>query len=390
MRRQLLIALLLAALSAPAGAAKYAPKPVKTKTPARAATVTKQSLHFTVTSTAAGYVDPMLAICEASLDGYRDLFGLSLYPNPNPGDKRTVVVVTPNAAGKSFFTPRWDTRPAELRLMVPATAGAAKPAAYGPQTVFSLTRELARPVAAFDNEPFNAGLMDYLGAHVVDYAAAKLDAQRVPRSEDWVQLAGTGQFTRWGERAQPGGEAAAALLLYRVANAHGKEAIGKALRLLALEQPPARPLKIAALCRQLMDLTGDGEIEEWFREAHFPTVADPQNVTAAELWALPTHAARCQVLCTRWGTGAIGPLEGSQAQALLQVASGERAKTTASTPEGVRVKAADAKGVIAWYQPATRRIYVIGSVTVQPSGVTVTDDAIDAQGQPLHLNPAVK
>ncbi len=157
-----------------------------------------------------------------------------------------------------------------------------------------------------------------------------------------------------------------------------------------LQHPATKQVKVAALVQQLQDTSNEGEIDKWFQDAHFPTVLDPQNIKAAELWQLTDHNARCRLLCKRWGASTTGILEDSPVQVLLQVASGDQPKTRASTPDGVTVKAADTKGVIVWYQPSTKRLFVIGRVTVEPTGQTVQDDAIDAKGESLHLNPPAK
>jgi len=259
-----------------------------------------------------------------------------------------------------------------------------------------MARAFAEPLGRFDNARFNDGFMDYLAAYVVDYAAAKTTPGG-PMGMNYSQVVGSGQFGRPQANLQPGSQQAAAALLNRVGVAYGKDTLGKAVRLLDIApdtrgKPGMAPqaLRVAALCQQLIDQTGDGEIQKWFQDQHFSTVLDPQNITAGELWQLTDHNARCRLLCQRWGASTSGLLDDSPVQVILQVASGEQAKTVASTPEGVKVKAADDKGVIAWYQPATKRIYVLGTVTVEPSGQTVTDDAVDAKGQALHLNGAAK
>jgi len=386
MRKLGLMVLLVTLLGVLPGWAATAPK--------KAAATTKESDHFSITSDLPpAYMEAVLKLCETSLDGYRDLFGFSLYPNPNPGDKRTAIFAMRGT--EMVFSSDWTKRPGEMHLTVPAGSGLTPAGQVVPWLFFRFGWALSAPLACYDNPRFNQGLQDYFGAQIVDYAAGKLTPKSGPTPFDYVQLVGSGSLERVRATAKPGSAGAAAGLLDRLANTYGKDTLGKAMRLLGTPEAVAKPIvvrpgappvyKVAALCQQLINLTNEGEIERWFQEQHFATVLDPRDVTAAELWALTDANARCRLLCQRWGTSTTGILNGSPVQIILQVASGEQAKTLASTPEGVTVKAADNKGVIAWYQPATKRVYVLGKVELRPSGAFVQDDAINEKGEAMHL-----
>ncbi len=62
---------------------------------------------------------------EATLDGYREVFGFSLYPNPNPGDKRFIIVAT--RGDKMNATADWKSKPAVFRLSMPQIGGIGGP-----------------------------------------------------------------------------------------------------------------------------------------------------------------------------------------------------------------------------------------------------------------------
>jgi hypothetical protein len=307
-----------------------------------------------------------------------------------------MVITAMKGSGKGSFTARWDQKPAEVQLVAPKESASTPPGSLGPQELFLLAREFSYPVASYDNEQFNAGLMDYLGAHVVDYVAAKLDAAKRPRPDDLVEVGGTEQFTRWASSAEPGTQTAAAMLLYRVANAHGKDTVGKALRLVAMSNEPTwqagagagvhpRIYKVAALCQQLVDMTGDGEIAQWFRESRFPSIVDPMNVTAAELWGQKDEVTRCQFLCARWGGNGVGLLDGKQVVLLGRFdeqkhpAAVQQQKSV--TVEGVVLEAVPGSVTSVWFQPETKRIYIAGKVKLV-SGATVENGTIDVPAAP--------
>ncbi len=316
-----LIALLLAA---PAwSAAKPAP-------PKPAPMVVKESAHFTLKSNLPpATMEALLKLCEATLDGYREVFGFSLYPNPNPGDKRLMVVATEGS--QMGLTGEWSSHPAVFRLTFPETGGMSGPGQLMPWVYSRLAHAFAEPLANFDTPRFNDGFKDYLAAYVVDYTAGKV-VPAGPGGFNYSQMVGSGQFEHGPAALEPGSEQAAAALLDRVGKAMGKAALGKAFREVGiseqpLQHPATKQVKVAALVQQLMDSTTEGEMEKWFQDAHFPTVLDPQNIKAAELWQLTDHNTRCRLLCQRWGASTTGILEGGPVQVLLQVASGDTAKT---------------------------------------------------------------
>jgi hypothetical protein len=250
----------------------------------------------------------------------------------------------------------------------------------------------------FDNANFTDGFAAYTASEVVAYIHGRLGKSAWPRPYDHLSQEGPAWLESWTRDAQPGTAQAAALLLSRIGRQYGRGLMGKAVRLLAMQggegaSAQARPMlgsraphKVAALCQQLIQLTTDGGIMQAFRDQHFPTLMDPANVTADELWAVTDEMALCKLICERWGTNVSGVLDGNPVVLLFETGPKEKPVADSRTPDGLTLEPAGRGRMFAWYQPATRRTYVVGGVKVLPSGITVTDDAIGPDGQPLHAN----
>jgi hypothetical protein len=376
-----IVAALISAVTfaaAPCLAAQPAPKPAAAPAKGDSYT-TKETRHFVVKSNLpAPFPAAISDICEATLDGYRDRFGLYLYPNPYPGDKRMVVwaVQKPGKASVSLET---QVKPMELHISVPSDAALNPPADGGEHHLFAIAREFGRLPIAFNNDSFNAGVAAYLGSEVVNYVATRLGEKAWPRPYSYIGDDGTGRLRSWQYTAEPASPESAASLLDELARAHGRETLGKAFRLLTRSTQP-KPYKVAALCRLLVDMTGDGEIAEMFKSHRFPSVLDPVDITASELWEADDEPTRCKLICDRWGTNADGLLDGLPVTLLLR-ATEERRPAPVRTPDGLTLSPVREAWAMAWYQPATKRTYISGKVLVSPTGVVVEDTILGPDGE---------
>jgi hypothetical protein len=375
------VAALILAVTFAAAPCLAAPPPAEpAATPAKGDRyTTKETRHFVVKSNLpAPFPEAISDICEATLDGYRDRFGLYLYPNPYPGDKRMVVwaVQKPGRASVSIETER---KPMELRISVPSDAALNPPDDGGEHHLFAIAREFGRLPISFDSDSFNAGVADYLGSEVVDYVATRLGPKAWPRPYSYVGDDGTGRLRSWQYTAEPASPESAAALLDELAHAHGRETLGKAFRLLTRSTQP-KPYKVAALCRLLVDMTSDGEITEMFKRHRFPSVLDPADITVSELWAPDDEPSRCKLICSRWGSNVSGLLDGLPVALLLR-ATEDRRPAPVRTPDGLTLSALRDAWAMAWYQPATKRTYVSGKIIVSPPGVVVEDTILGPDGE---------
>jgi len=384
---------------APCAAAMRAKRGTTAVKPEATVTV-KQSRHFTIKSNLPEpFVNAVLDICEASLDGYRDLFGLYLYPNPYPGDKRMVIYAVMKPGNASLASHPY-LKPAEIHMVVPSDAALNPPGRGGSHHTSGFAHELAHMAIMFDNPSFSEGFATYMACEVVTFVHERLGRKAWPRPYDYLALDGPPRLAKWASAAAPGTEQAAALLLSRIGKQYGREVIGKAVRLLAKSDSHAIPWKnasgqtfwtahkVAAFCQKLVELTNDSAIVELFRQQRFATVVDPKNITAAELWAAEDQAAVCRLICDRWRTNVNGILDGSEVELLLEVWPDREPPPTSRTRDGLVLAPAEGGWALAWYQPVTKRTYVVGRATVLPSGITVENDAIGPDGKPLHINTA--
>ncbi len=178
------------------------------------------------------------------------------------------------------------------------------------------------------------------------------------------------------------------MLLDRIGTAHGKDTIGKAIRLLDTPDAPVTATtthKVAALCQELAELTSNGEIEGWFRKNISRPCSTSRISKRANCGSLQTTTPGANFSASAGARARRGSWRTNRCRSSFRWPPAIRPRQ-ASTPDGITVTAADTKGVIVWYQPATKRLYVIGRVMVEPTGQTVQDDAIDAKGESLHLN----
>lgn len=395
MRTRLATVVALAVLLhvAPCGAASKTKRGPGT---AKAGTLSaKQSAHFTIKSNLPEpFLDAILNVCEASLDGYRDLFGLYLYPNPYPGDKRMVIYAV-RKPGKPSLASHPSLKPVEVHMVAPSDAALNPPGQGGSHHTSEFAREFGRMAVVFDNASFSDGFAAYMASEVVTYVHSRLGQKAWPRPYDYVAMDGPAWLESWAHGAQPGTEQAAALLLSRIGREYGREVIGKAVRLLAMSDEHAVPsqgergktarevFKVAAFCQQLVQLTADGEIVKAFREQHFATVMVPESITSAELWAAKDRMALCRLICDRWGTNVNGILDGSEVVLLFETGPKQRPVGTSRTPDGLTLAPAGSGRTFAWYRPATKWTYVVGRVKVLPSGIMVEDGVIGPDGEPV-------
>ena len=394
MRNVWLVLILAALMGAMPSRGAMAARRAKVARPKPGTIVTKQSVHFTIKSNLPlPFTDAVLAVCEASLDGYRDLFGFYLYPNPDPGDKRMVISAAMTPGNDRLWTYP-GLKPAEMHWAVPSQAALNPPGQGGSHHLFDFAHEFGQLVMRFDDSKFSEGFSSYAASEVVDYVAKRLGPKAWPRPYDYVKEDGTGRLRSWAETAQPGTPEAAAALLSRIAAEHGRQTIGKAVRLLARSDSDRVRVrrqvrdvfytgyKVAAFCQTLMELTGDGEIGEMFRTQHFSTVLDPVSITAADLWACPDHPARCKLICDHWGTNVRGIMDGAPVELIFQLSPGESPKTTPRTPDGLVLDPLPGDWTAAWYQPSTKRTYIMGRVRVTPPGVVVENTTLGPSAAP--------
>jgi hypothetical protein len=395
----LLLAMVMVMLQVvPGRAAAQARKGTTTAKPTAALTV-KQSVHFTIKSNLPEpFMKAVLDLCEASLDGYRDLFGLYLYPNPYPGSKRMLIYAVMKP-GSPLLASYPYLKPPEIHLALPSDAALNPPGRGGPHHVSGFAHEFAHMAMMFDNPSFSEGFASYMASEVVTYIHRRLGSKAWPRAYDYLTLEGPARLEKWAETAAPGTEQGAAVLLSRIGRQYGREVVGKAVRLLTRSDSHAIPWKnergetfytahqVAAFCQQLVQLTGDAAIVKLFREQHFATLLDPQDIAAAELWAAEDSTAVCQLVCERWKTNVNGILEGSEVYLLLEAWPDQKSASIPPTPEGLTLAPLEGEWALGWYQPATKRTYVVGRVKLLPSGMTVENDAIGPDGRPLGVNP---
>jgi hypothetical protein len=370
------IACVLALAGLPAAAAPKA---------ARSAFRSKQSAHFTIKSNLpAPFTDAFLRACEVTLDGYHDVFGFSLYPNPEPGDRRMVIWVAmkPARPGLPQDQPMV-TLGRDLRIAVRSERALDPPAHGGTPFLLLVVRAFGGRIMTFDNQAFSHGFVDYVAAEVMGYLQYHLGDQAWPRRYDYTAHTDPSSLLERADNAQPGSAEAAAGLLVRLSQKEGRDTLSKALRLLSLshDRPvPGTTQKVAALSRQLVNLTGDGEIAEMFRAQHISTVMHPVNVTAAEFFACADNPARCRLLCDRWGTNAGGPLEGQAVTLLFQAAPKDKPKS-ATTPEGLQLESVPGGWSSAWYQPSTHRSYLSGRMRILTTGAVLENAVVGPDGR---------
>jgi hypothetical protein len=395
--RVLGLAAFFAGLLAVTGCASApAPAPVPLGSP----TVTLSSEHFTIQSNLPDpFPETILKDCETALEGYRVIFGIDLIPDPTS----KYLIFAKFAAKTGGQIGLWinpDRSPMEIHYGVKSESALNPPGKGGPHHVFGFAHEFGHAVIMFGNADFGQGLADYMGSEVVDYMQARLGDAAWPRPYDFVKSDGTGRLAEWIKT--PAGldqETSFAVGFAKAAESHGKDLIRKAVeRVKGPEPNPTyRTYSASAFIKAMAEIAGDPDLEALFtvtKPKPLPTKAIMKNVTSAELWSAGNHAKAEALLLTRWRGHINGILDGKPVQMILQLPPGKRDGASAvaySDLEGeLSVTPLSEDWVQVFYQPETRRTYLVGRFLASPSGAIVENDAVDKEGFPLGLNSGLK
>jgi hypothetical protein len=360
--------------------------------------ISKASQHFVIESNLPErFPEAILKLCETSVDGYRDLFGLDLLPAKQAERTRVYAKLDPGAATALWV--RLGCVPPEIHFLAESEAALNAPDRGGPHHVFGIAHEFGHLAMMFDDGVFGQGFASYLGSEVVDYIHRRLGDAAWPRPYDCAKTEGVARLRTWTETADPGTENAAAGALDAIAQAHGPKVIGEAVNRLVAKgaaistidqfQDVLTAYKLSDFRESLIDVTGDRHIGTILSDRRFGPENDPRNVTAAELWGCANREARDDLLCGRWhrGGNVQGPIDGMEVRFLFVNYSPAEKHPLVALPTGVNVEGAGGAWTSAYYQPATGRCYIVGRVRVTPPGIVVEDDAIGPDGSPLNLNP---
>jgi len=354
--------------------------------------VKKESQHFVIESNLPEpFPEAILNLCETSLAGYKDLFGLDL----SPKDRAQKIHVFANFSRGGALHVELSTPP-EIYLDVSSDRALNPPGQGGPHNVFGFAHEFGHLTMMFDDPRFGQGFATYLGSEVVDYFQPRLGAKAWPRPYDYVTVEGMARLKSRVSTAEPGGEDAASVLLYEIAQKHGRKVIGDAVKQLsassefALKMDAGREYKayhVLSFCQLLVKLTGDPAVQTMFLTRGFGPKQEPkrQSIPAAKLWSFPDKESLDQFLEERWGGNIEGVVDGNEVEMLIRWKASEMSPV--KLPTGQTVEAAGDGYISIWYQPATKRTYIVGRVQVKPLGIVVENDAVGPDGQPLHLNP---
>lgn len=244
-------------------------------------TVTKGTKHFVITSNLPmPFIDAILAICETSLDGYQKLFGWDIAPRDAENRIRVYVNIVPGSETSLWVQP--DRTPVEIHWTSKSGFALNAPILGGAHNVFGYAHELGHVVMMFDDGDFGQGFADYTGSEVVDFVVARHKDKTWPRPYNYVKWDGSGRLKSWAEDkdTETGSENAAAVLLYEIAQKHGRKAIGDAVARLktgkkGIEHPtPSNPhfivYRVQDLRQALIDITGDTAVGALFDAKGFP------------------------------------------------------------------------------------------------------------------------
>ena len=311
----------------------------------------KQSAHFTLKSDLPpAQQDALLKLCETTLEGYREVFSFSLYPN---SANQRIVVWAVKGGGKWASNPE-SRKLTEVHIALPGAGGMGPAGQLMPWMIRSVVRSFAAPFATFEQANFNEGLMDYL-----ERVRRGLRGDQTPRSRGIIL------------RKLPRSSLAAPNSSNSARPRNPAPSRPRPCCWIVSERPTekipsARPSGCSTrrtpqsrrpLLTRLGLVPGIGRTDQqWRNRGVVPEATFPDRARPAEYQSERTVAAYRPQRQVRTSLPALGrehdgdPGGQTGAGPASRWPSGDQPKSTPSTPDGITVTAANTKGVIVWYR----------------------------------------